>query len=132
MCHDAAVHIVAQAGEDGARHLARDHGFMREVAAATAVLFRDAGAQQAGLAGAAPHVAVDVALLGPARFVRCQLALDKAAYGVLEHFQVFGHPGSLACGGRRMLVLGCHRCADTRVTSDRQGQATPGVACLYT
>ncbi len=81
---------------------------MGEGAAAAAVFLGNAGAQQPDLAGAAPHVAVDIALLGPAGLVGRQFALDEAAHGFLEHPQVFGHPGGLAYGERRVLLVGSH------------------------
>src|SRR5262245_23074929 len=79
--------------EAGKREFAVDHRLLPERAAGAAVLLRDGGAQQPGLAQLAPALAVHDALLVPALEMRHELAGEKLPRLLFEHHEVFAHPG---------------------------------------
>jgi hypothetical protein len=105
--HDAAVHAVGKAAGHLQRQRLGDGDLMPEVAAAAAIGFGDAGAQQAGGTGLVPDLAVAAALLAPARVVRQAVALGKAGGGVGQLLQVVGQPRGL--GMLTMLMVVLHR-----------------------
>ncbi|MNL43019.1 hypothetical protein D3C87_1655100 [compost metagenome] len=80
----AEAHADAHVG-----HFLGDDRRMAEVAAATAVLFRQRGAQQAFAAGLLPGLAVDDTVGQPGFLTRQTFALQETAHGGAELLVIF-------------------------------------------
>jgi hypothetical protein len=85
-------------------HLLDHDGAGEEVGAATAVLDGDVGQQHAGLAGLQPGLAIDDALLLPARVMRGDLLGDEAAAGLAKEVVLFLVVGGGRAHGAHLLV----------------------------
>ena len=81
---DIGVQAEAGRGVDALGHLLDHDGAVEEVGAAAAVLLGHVGEQQPRLAGLAPHLAADLALLLPALVVGRDLAIDEGVDGLAE------------------------------------------------
>jgi hypothetical protein len=81
-----------------ARELLQHHGFVREGAAAAAVLLGQVGEHDPGAAGICPGLRVGAAVLAPARLLRNELLLDELGDRLAEHAHVVVHPGRLVSG----------------------------------
>ena len=90
---DAGMQRRAEGVEAGEREFAVDHRLMREAAAGAAVFLRHRGAQQAGLAGLGPDLALVHAGLVPAVEMGDEFVGDEAPRLLLEQDEVLAHPG---------------------------------------
>ena len=68
--------------------LFRDDGRMTEVAAATAVLFRNGHAQQTFAAGLQPGLAIDAAGFVPLSLTRQALAFEETSRSFTQHLVI--------------------------------------------
>ena len=90
---DAGVQRPAERVEAGQRIFTVDHGLVGEGAAGAAIFLGHRGAEQTGLPGLGPDLALVHALLVPAVEMRHEFVGDEAAGLFLEEDQVLGHPG---------------------------------------
>ncbi len=86
--HDIGMESEARTGIEALRHLLDKNCAHEKIGAGAAVFLRDARQQQACLAGLAPELARDDAVLLPSVVVRRDLALDEILDGRAEHLML--------------------------------------------
>jgi hypothetical protein len=91
---DLGMQAPAQTRGVDARRLFHDHHREALVHPGAAVLLGHRRAEEARRAGLGPDLAVDMALLFPARVVRRDLLLHEAACGIAERGVVFVEKGA--------------------------------------
>ena len=89
---DAGMQRRAEGVEAGEREFAVDHRLMGEGAAGAAIFLRHRGAQQTGLAGLGPDLALVHAFFVPAVDMGSEFVGDEAPRLLFEQDEVLGHP----------------------------------------
>src|SRR5699024_6773074 len=117
---DGGAHAHTERGVAGVHQLLGDQVLHRRVAALSAVLLGHVQADEAGLPGAHPGLAVDVLLFGPLLLVGRHLLGEERAGVIAEEPVVVGLPGGAVVGeecGHEGPFGGCRRRRGLQLTS---------------